>query len=113
MRGVVGRCGGGWKAAAWALAGAAAGAELQKRWGLLVAGSARDAQAGEAALAQHAAPVAGGGLNAKPKIAEANPRHRQHERRHRAGGGGPVGCSALTMPAATALRTRDGLAPLA
>jgi hypothetical protein len=45
------RCGGGGKAAAWALAGAAAGAELQKRWGLLVAGSARDAQAGEAALA--------------------------------------------------------------
>jgi|GEM_PF-5542425 len=31
--------------------GAAAGAELQKRWGLLVAGGARDAQAGEAALA--------------------------------------------------------------
>ena len=68
-----------------------AGAEATSRragWRRGVPGQA-EREAGEAALAWHTAPGAGGWHDAVSlELAEANPRHRQHDRRHRAGGGG-------------------------
>jgi hypothetical protein len=75
------------------------------------AAHARRGGRGAEAVGKRAAPRSG----AEPRsanIAEANPRHRQHERRSRAGGGGQ-------LPAAPSLCQRpqdnakhDGLAPL-
>ena len=64
------------------------GASRRVGWRRGVPGHA-EREAGEAALAWHTAPGAGGWHDAVSlEFAEANPRHRQHDTPHRAGGGG-------------------------